>query len=182
MAEQDFSEFIRRKMALEQSESREAIDWAKRRADWLKELEDLYERMEGHLKPYTEAGEIQIERTPIQLTEDYLGTYDADKLTFRIGREKIMVKPIGMSVIGGRGRVDLSGPRKTLKILLLAEGGPARTTTIEHGGIAEEYSDSMVRGEVDEAGWYIESPPPESVVVRFGEDSFRDAIMEVSGG
>ena len=39
-----------------------------------------------------------------------------------------------------------------------------------------------MRGEVEEAGWYIETPPPESVVVPFGEDSFRDAIMEVSGG
>ena len=182
MAEQDFSEFVRRKTARDQSESGEDIDWARRRADWLQELEELYARMEGHLEPYTQAGEIQIERTPIQLREDYLGTYDADKLTFRIGREKVVAKPIGTLLIGASGRVDLSGPRKTLRIVLLAKGGPVLTTTIEHGGITEKSSRSMMRGEVDEPGWYIETPPPESVVVRFGEDSFRDAIMEVSGG
>ena len=178
MAEQEFSEFVKRKTAQVQ----DAVDWVKKKADWLQELDELYAHMEGHLRPYTQAGEIQIERTPIQLREDHLGTYDAEKLTFRIGREKIVAKPIGTLLIGARGRVDLSGPRKTLKIVLLAKGGPVLTTTIEHGGITEKSSSSMVRGEVDEAGWYIETPPPESVVVAFGEDSFRDAIMEVSGG
>ena len=178
MAKQEFTEFVKRKTAQVQDE----VDWAKRRADWLQELDELYARMEGHLRPYTEAREIQIERTPIQLREDHLGSYDADKLTFKIGREKIVARPIGTLLIGARGRVDLSGPRKTLKIVLLAKGAPVLTTKIEHGGVTEESSRSMVRGDVDEAGWYIETPPPESVVVAFGEDSFRDAIMEVSGG
>ena len=178
MAEQEFAEFVKRKAAQVQDE----VDWTKKRADWLQELDELYARMEGHLRPYTQAGEIRIERTPIQLREDHLGTYDADKLTFKIGREKIVAKPIGTLLIGARGRVDLSGPRKTLKIVLLAKGGPVLTTKIEHGGVTEKTSRSIVRGDVDEAGWYIETPPPESVVVAFGEDSFRDAIMEVSGG
>ena len=178
MAEQEFTEFVKRKTAQVQDE----VDWAKRRADWLQELDELYASMEGHLRPYTEAGEIQIERTRIQLREDYLGSYEADKLTFKIGREKIVAKPIGTLLIGASGRVDLSGPRKTLKIVLLAKGGPVLTTRIEHGGVNEESSRPMVRGEVDEPGWYIETPPPESVVVAFGEDSFRNAIMEVSDG
>ena len=180
MAEKEFSEFVRRKT--ERAKAEEAIDWGKRRAQWLRELEDLYARMEGHLKPYMQAGEIQIERTPIQLREDHLGTYDAEKLTFRIGREKIVAKPIGTLLIGASGRVDLSGSRRTLKIVLLAKGGPVLTTKVEAGGVTEESSHSMVRGEVAEAGWYIETSPPESVVVAFGQDSFRDAIMEVSGG
>ena len=182
MAEQEFSEFVRRRTERAQAESEEDIDWAKRCADWLEELEELYARMEGFLKPYTQGGAIQIERTPIQLREDHLGNYEADKLTFKIGPDKIVAKPIGTLLIGATGRVDLSGPRKTLKIVLLAKGGPALATKTRHGGFAEESSRSMVRGDVEEAGWYIETPPPESVVVVFGEDSFRDAIMEVAGG
>lgn len=178
MAEQDFSEFVKRKTAQVQDE----VDWAKTKDDWLRELDELYSRMEHHLRPYTEAHEIEIDRTPIQLREDRLGTYDADKLTFRIGRDRIVAKPIGTLLIGARGRVDLSGPRKTLKIVLLDKGGPVLAAKGEHGGVTEESSRSMVRGNVEEAGWYIETTPPDSVVVAFGEDSFRDAIMEVSGG
>ena len=63
MAEQEFTEFVKRKTAQVQDEA----DWAQRRADWLQKLDELYASMEGHLRPYTEAGEIQIERTPIQL-------------------------------------------------------------------------------------------------------------------
>ena len=180
MAEQEFSEFVRRKT--QRMKAEEVIDWAKRRADWLQGLEELYARMEDYLKPYTQAGEIRIERTPMRLREDHLGTYHAEKLTFRIGREKIVAKPIGTLLIGASGRVDLSGSRKTLKIVLLAKGGPVLTTKVRHGGIVEESSRPMMRGDIEEAGWYIETPPPESVVVAFGEDSFRDAIMEVSGG
>ena len=178
MAEQEFTEFVKRKTAQVQDE----VDWATRRADWLQELEELYASMEDHLRPYTQAHRIEIERTPIQLSEDHLGTYNADKLTFKIGREKIVAKPIGTLLIGARGRVDLSGARRTLKIVLLNRGGPVLTTKIEHGGVAEESSQPMVRGDVENAGWYIETAPPDSVVVAFGEDSFRDAIMEVSGG
>ena len=180
MAEQEFSEFVKRKT--ERVRAEKAIDWGKRRADWLQELQELYAQMERHLQPYTQAGEIQVERTPIQLREDHLGTYDAEQLTLKIGREKIVAKPIGTLLIGASGRVDLAGSRKTLKIVLLAKGGPVLTTKIEAGGVTEESSRSMVRGEVDEEGWYIETAPPESIVVAFGEDSFRDAIMEVSGG
>ena len=177
MAEQEFTEFVKRKTAQVQE-----VDWAKRRADWLQKLDELYASMECHLRPYTEAREIRIERTLTQLREDHLGSYVVEKLTFKIGREKIVARPIGTVLIGARGRVDLSGPWKTLKIVLLARGGPVLTTKVEHGGVTEESTRSMVRGDVDDAGWYIESPPPESVVVAFGEDSFRDAIMEVSGG
>ena len=180
MAEQEFSEFVRRKS--KRVEAEEVVDCAKRRAEWLEELEGLFARMEDHLKPYTQAGEIHIERTPILLREDHLGTYDAEKLTFMIGREKIVANPIGTLLIGASGRVDLSGSRQTVKIVLLAKGGPVRITEIEHGGFTERSSESMVRGDVEEAGWYIETPPPESIVVAFGEDSFRNAIMEVSGG
>ena len=178
MAEQEFTEFVKRKTAQVQDE----VDWDKRRADWLQKLDELYASMEGHLRPYTEAREIRIERTPIQLREDHLGSYDADKLTFKIGREKIVARPIGTVLIGARGRVDLSGQRKTLRIVLLAKRGPVLAIKVEHGGVTEESTSSMVRGDVEEAGWYIETPPPDSVVVAFGEDSFRDAIMEVSGG
>ena len=43
--------------------------------------------MEAYLKTYTDSGLIRIERHRVQLTEDYLGTYDAEKLTLFIGND-----------------------------------------------------------------------------------------------
>ena len=50
------------------------------------------------------------------------------------------------------------------------------------GEEVEQTSRSMVRGRVDHAGWYIATKPPDVTVIPFTEDSFRDALMEVSSG
>ncbi len=117
--------------------------------------------MEKYLRPYTESGAIRIERSRAQLTEEYLGTYEVDKLTFTIGQDKVVAKPIGTLLIGSRGRVDLSGVRKTPRIVYLEEGGPAMRIAIAGGGEEVEHaSRSMVRGRVDHAGRYIATKPP----------------------
>jgi len=172
MTDQDFLEFVERKTA--QANSEKAVDWDERRNEWLQELEDLYEQMEKYLQPYG----IEIMRNPVMLEEEYLGAYEAQKLTFAIGRDKIVAKPIGTLLIGARGRVDLSGPRATLKIVLLEKGG-----LTEHGNATEESSYSMIRRKAEDACWYIATtPPPKRTVIQFNKDSFRDAIMEISGG
>ena len=178
MAKQDFREFVERKT--KQVPSAEAIDWDKRRDDWLGKLKELYVDMGRSLEPFGE--NIQIKSAPIQLQEDYLGIYEAEKLTFMIGCDKIEATPIGTLLIGTKGRVDLSGPRKMLKIVLLGGGRPSDTVQTENGGVAEKSSRFMARGKVQDAGWYIATPPPDTTVIPFNGESFRDAIMEVADG
>jgi len=176
-----FDDFVKQRTA-QANETVEEVDWEKTRATWLRELGCLYDCMEAYLKSYTNSGLIRIERHPVQLTEDYLGTYDAEKLTLFIGNDKVVAEPIGTLLIGSRGRVDLSGTRKTLRIVLLDKGGPAMKITISAGDAPIETSSrALVRGDVDHAGWYIATRPPSATVTAFSEDSFRDAIMEVSG-
>ena len=188
MQAETFDEFVKRQTARENAAAGKTVDWKNRRANWLSDLSGLYSSMEKYLRPYTESGAIRIERSRTQLTEEYLGTYEVDKLTFTIGQDKVVAKPIGTLLIGSRGRVDLSGVRKTLRIVYLEEGGPAMRIAIAGGGEAgggeevAQASRSMVRGRVDHAGWYIATKPPDATVIAFTEDSFRDAIMEVSSG
>jgi len=176
-----FDDFVKQRTArarqsAEVSNSRETL------ADWLRELDALYSAMEEYLQSYTESGQIKIERRPVQLTEEYLGTYDAEALAMSIGNDEIIAQPVGTRVIGSRGRVDLTGPRKTLRIVLLEKGGPAAKITISgEDGPIERSSHSLVRGEVDHRGWYFATQPPAATVTAFDEDSFRDAIMDVSG-
>ena len=183
MQAETFDEFVKRQTARENAAAGKTVDWKNRRANWLGDLSGLYSSMEKYLRPYTESGAIRIERSRTQLTEEYLGTYEVDKLTFTIGQDKVVAKPIGTLLIGSRGRVDLSGVRKTLRIVYLEEGGPAMRIAIAGGGEeVEQASRSMVRGRVDHSGWYIATKPPDATVIAFTEDSFRDAIMEVSSG
>ena len=181
MVAETFDDFVKQRTDRAR-QSAEVSDRKETLAGWLRELDGLYSAMEGYLRSYTESGQIRIERRPVQLTEEYLGTYDAEALAMSIGNDEVIAQPVGTLLIGSSGRVDLSGPRKTLRIVLLEEGGPAMKITISGDGApAETSSQSLVRGEVDHRGWYFATQPPAATVTAFDEDSFRDAIMDVSG-
>lgn len=181
MVAETFDDFVKQR-AERAKQSAEVPNSKETLADWLRELDALYSTMEGFLRSYTESGQIKIERRRVQLTEEYLGTYEADALAMSIGNDEVIAQPVGTLLIGSCGRVDLSGPRKTLRIVLLEKGGPTRKITIySTGGPTETSSQSLVRGEVDHRGWYFATQPPAATVTAFDEDSFRDAIMEVSG-
>ena len=181
VATDTFDDFVKQRAA-QANQAAEDVDWEGTRDAWLRELRCLYDCMEAYLESYMDSGQIRIERHPVQLTEDYLGTYDAERLILFIGNDKVVAEPIGTLLIGSRGRVDLSGVRKTLRIVLLDEGGSSVTTVISIGGAPIETSGrTPVRGDIDHAGWYITTRPPGATVTAFSEDSFREAIMEVSG-
>ena len=54
-------------------------------------------------------GRLRYKRSAIQLSEEFLGSYKAEKLTFLIGSQRIVAKPIGRMLIGAQGRVGLVG-------------------------------------------------------------------------
>lgn len=179
MIGREFRDFLKRKTA--QAEEEKAVDWDRRREQWLVELENLFAEMTRHLEPYTNTREIEIERTPTKLKEDYLGTYEAEKITFKIGRDKVFAKPVGTLVIGARGRVDLSGPKSTLRIVLLDSDDPPIHTSTNRGDRVTELGHPFTRGEIEDSGWYIATEPPKSLFVSFCEDTFLEALMEVTG-
>ena len=183
MSKQTFDEFVKKQV--DQAKANQAtneIDWNKTREDWLRELCDLYSRMEKYLKKYTDKDQIRIRRAKVHLSEDHLGTYEAETLTFLIGNEKVVAKPIGTLLIGAWGRVDLVGARGSLRIVLLEKGGPTIRTRIEIGGKPEEdVGRSMLPGSVvDKRGWYIATLPPNVTTTALSADAFRDAIMELA--
>ncbi len=181
MATETFDEFVKQRTD-QARQSTEAWNSEKTLADWLRELDTLYSAMEGYLRSYTESGQIKIERRPVQLKEEYLGTYDAEALAMSIGNDEVIAQPVGTKLIGSSGRVDLTGPRKTLRIVLLEKGGPAIKIAISgDSSPTETSSQPLVRGEIEDRGWYFVTRPPAATATAFDNDSFRDAIMDVSG-
>ena len=152
-------------------------------ATWKSELDSLYKDMEEYLRDYIESGQIRIERRTVQLTEDYLGSYEAEELAILIGKDEVIAEPVAALLIGCSGRVDLSGPYRISRIVLLEKSGPAVNVTISGADSQKEtVTRSPLRGEIDRKGWYLVTPPPEATATLLNEDSFRDAIMDVAGG
>ncbi|MYE02369.1 MAG: hypothetical protein F4Y03_14075 [Alphaproteobacteria bacterium] len=177
-----FDEFVNRQVARsDESGEENLVDWDKIRQDWLGDLERLYNRLEKYLKKYVESNRIKLCREKIELTENNLGTYEAYKLIISIGDERISAKPVGRSVIGARGRVDLLGSRGVLRIVYLDKDGPVfKTRVVIDGETEEESVRPMVPGDVSEEGWYIATLPPNSRVTILNKTSFRDAIMAIT--
>ena len=118
----------------------------------------------------------------IQISEEYLGNYGAEKLTIQIGIDKVVAKPIGRMMIGAAGRVDLIGARGMLRIVLLDKGEPATQTRIEIGRKAEEKTGwhPIQSIKTSERGWYIATLRPRITATALSADAFRDALMELS--
>ena len=170
-----FQEFVEQRR-----QSAEDLNCEERLASWRRELDSLYAAMEGYLKGYTG---IRTERRPVQLTEQYLGSYEVPALAILIGREEVIAEPVGTLLIGSSGRVDLSGPRRILRIVLLEKSGPVEKVTISGTDIQEEtVTRSPLRREIDHRGWYLMTPPPAATATPLNADSFREAVMDVVGG
>ncbi|MDE0002758.1 MAG: hypothetical protein OXQ29_08690 [Rhodospirillaceae bacterium] len=175
-----FDDFVKQRTARARQRAEE-FNREETLAAWRRELEVLYDAMEGYLKSYVDSGEIEIERRPVQITEEYLGTYEAEVLALSIGNDEVVAQPVGTLLIGSSGRVDLSGPRKTLRIVLLEKRGPTLRINISGSdGPTDTSTRSLYRGEVDHRGWYFVTKPPAATATALDKDSFRDAIMDVS--
>ena len=175
-----FDDFVKQRTARAKKQA-ETFNREETLAAWRRELEVLYTAMEGYLKSYVDSGEIEMERRPVRVNEEYLGTYETEALALSIGNDEVVAQPVGRMLIGSRGRVDLSGPRKTLRIVLLEKGGPVLTINISGSDRPSDRSThSLYRGEVDHRGWYFVTKPPAATATALDEDSFRDAIMDVS--
>ena len=185
MATNTFDKFVKKQVAQAKNlRTKYEINSTQRREQWLRDLNELYSSMEKFLKKYTDADKISISRKSVKLTEENIGTYETDQLTFTIGTRKVVAKPIGTLLIGSKGRVDLLGVRGSIRIVLLDKGGPAINTRVQFSGeIVEDYSSSLLpNNNVDREGWYIASSPPNITTTAFNKESFLDAIMEISDG
>jgi hypothetical protein len=111
---ESFEEFVKYK-------SRQKGDLSEdKRIFWTKSIEILYSRIKNYwLKPYKE---IKIVETEMEMSEPFLGTYKLKSLMLSLGKERVMVKPISSTSIGGYGRVDIIGKNQTINLLLSNNG------------------------------------------------------------
>jgi len=117
----DLVEFFQMKKQRSDEESA-AIDWGKRREEWISAIETLYASIESWLREPVEKGIVKLYRRARQIEEAHLGLYSVDDLEFTVGDEKVLFAPKARNIVGAHGRVDVRG--EAGEAMLVVQPGP----------------------------------------------------------
>jgi len=173
-----FDEFVAKQSAAMQPE----IDWAKKKEEWLSFLSKFYAQVEKFLGKYLSSGQIRLRYRAIKIVEEYIGEYEVKTLMIDIGRNQITLEPIGTNLIGAKGRVDMNGPNGKVKFVLVDRNASSPGISSRVWIHGEEPPLKLPEAEVVEWAWKIGTPPPNIQYVELNQESFFDALMEVSNG
>jgi hypothetical protein len=194
MASRDFDQFLRRQQAEASAPSR--FDWVRQRDEWLAHLDGLYKTVESLLSKYISSRQIRLEYRPIELNEDNIGSYTVQKMILKIGRQDVILKPIGTLLIGFKGRIDVEGPAGRRQIALVdskalgvsdlirvsvsivGRSFPAKKKPTHSEKISQV--EDALDGKETRWAWRIVSPPPERRFVELTQDSLFQLIMDVA--
>ena len=116
MAE-SLSDFIREKNR-RAGESALAIDWAKRKSEYIASVAALYENVREWLRASVEQGNARVSTRQRHVNETHIGSYPVDDLVIAVGDEEVVFMPRGRNIVGASGRVDVSGENGEETLLL----------------------------------------------------------------
>ncbi len=167
MSKKDLENFLNQN----REDTQTHIDWLSQRNEWLRHIEQFYDRVLKWLFRYIEQGKIQVTRRNITLTEDNIGSYDTEKLILKLANKEVSLTPIGTVLIGSQGRIDMSSSAGEVKFVLVEKDskGPSMQNTE-----ANEKSANSVSLQ-----WKISTSPPSIQFIELNEESFSDALVEV---
>ena len=132
---QAFDEFVNQHSTAAE-ESR--VDWESRLDEWKKHLYLLYEKVEAFLNAYIKSGKIILKRRRVLLDEEHIGSYEVHALDILLGHTRITLMPIGTVLATARGRVDMRGPKRMVRFLLVHELAQESFEEPETGGEVQE--------------------------------------------
>jgi hypothetical protein len=183
MPSQIFDELVKSEQtALKES----PFDLADEKARWLRNLEGLYGEVQRFLKPYVDLNQVAVRFEEIELTEEQLGTYSANRMVITIGRKTILLQPIGTFLIGSRGRVDVVGTSGTAQLLLLSAKikklSDLIRVTVHMGNQMPPTPEPTLDPSNIEWTWRLLGKPPERKIIELTEDTFLDMLTEISNG
>lgn len=180
MTKEEFEKFLEQKAGT--MKEGKPIDWESKKREWLKNLGRFYSTIDAYLAPYLKSGRIEMASSSVRLTEDYIGTYEAECRTIFVGSDRVQLVPAGTLLIGAKGRVDMNGPLGTVKFILTGkhstgvgitwtvrgkEERPARNAPVPKPAVPEELV------------WKIATPPPKVQFIELTSETFFSALTDV---
>lgn len=183
MSKEDFDAFVKRQQA---EDEKAGFDPQQQLREWLGYLNALYEQVEGYLKTYVESGTAKTERRDVQLNEEFVGDYVAQKLFLTIGRSIVTFTPIGTMLIGAKGRVDVQGALGTARLILInkqvTSANQLIRVTVTRAGDQPPTPPAEQSINQIEWAWKISTPPPEMKFTELTQDTFFNMILSVANG
>ncbi|MCB9773047.1 MAG: hypothetical protein H6750_01815 [Nitrospiraceae bacterium] len=110
------SEFLRKQKAADNPEER-----AQRQEAWLSALNKLFAKIQSWLAEAEKENLIETSIHRVNHIEESLGTLQVPRLTLKVDHKTITLKPIGATIIGADGRVDMVTTKGTFMFLYLAD-------------------------------------------------------------
>lgn len=110
------TEFLRKQKAADNPERR-----IQRQKAWLVALDKLFQKIRSWLAEAEREKLIKVRIEKVHHTEESLGTFEVPRLTLTVDHKTITLKPIGATIIGADGRVDMVSTKGTYLFLYLAE-------------------------------------------------------------
>jgi hypothetical protein len=180
MNARQFDEFVKREQQQSVSFNPEF-----EKEEWLRSLDALYTRIESFLQEYISSGEVKREYRPVDLTEEYIGSYAAKEMVLSIGRRKVRLTPVGTFIIGAKGRVDLTGPNGSFQIMLV-DSKVTKTSdliqvTVTVGNKSPKPKSPEQPKDI-QWEWKTVTRPPERRFIELTQEVFFELVMEAANG
>ena len=185
MTKADFDQFVDSELAQGAGES---FDAETRIEEWRLDRENFISSVKEFLKEYTESGRIQVEEYEKTIREERLGEYVANKYVIAIGGKRLKLEPVGTSLIGAKGRFDLSGPGRTSTFVLVPKDstGPKVMVSIVGDQLGSEGRMNFAKKdpprEPDLWEWKLVAGSPDYVYKSIDSDVFFTAVMQAANG
>lgn len=108
-----------------QKDAAQSPDIAKKNEEWINTVSSLLTQIRIWLADAEQQNLIKVDSDEISITEESTGTYTAPGLTVTVPstRKTVKVVPIGRTIIGANGRVDLRTSQGSHMLLYLADQG-----------------------------------------------------------
>lgn len=183
MPKSSFDQLVEEEQEAKQTQM--PVDWIQERERWLRSLSELYGQAKQFLEAYIEKGQVQVALDRVWLDEEYLGRYEAPRMTIIIGRKTVTMQPIGTLFIGFKGRVDIIGPAGQARLGLLSENISKLSqlihVTVQVG--SKRSAPKMISSPKEPNWiWRILSRPPSLDVIELTKENFLTLLAEVSNG
>jgi len=182
MGKEKFEEFIK-----QSNTQNKQINWEEKKQCFIEQVDKFYNIIDKYLEPFKDKIEIKDGATTIY--EENLGSYKIKKRSVNIKNNIVEFIPVGTTLIGAWGRIDMEGPNGSVKFVLVPENSiaPKVETSILLTDEDKKMWEERQKKEAEiikntRKVWKIATQPPNIKYLDLDEDIFFDKLMEIIDG